>query len=150
MSMGDKEFKAELRKLNQELQKENAERVNRIREHKRQQIIDAHIAFKEKNEKKKKASLLYDCYLRKQAVNENEARELAYKLMEKLTKTDPSKITEREKLVKTLTDLNEKLKLGMELKFPVRKKKPENEDEENEENNEKKDEVVRKSQRKAY
>ena len=120
----------ELYKINKEQQIENEARVNRIKEHKRNQIIETHIELQTKNEKKKRDQQYYDCLRRKQTVEKHMAKSKVYELLDKLMRTDPSKTRERKELISKLNEWNEKYKLGMNLNIPVRKKveREENED----------------------
>ena len=80
--------------------------MSRIKEHKRKQIIDSHLELQAKNEKKKRDQQLYDCRLRKQAIERNEAKANVYKLLDKLMRTDLSKSNERAALIQKLQQWN--------------------------------------------
>ena len=129
MSLQDKEYFKELKRLNQELQQENAVRVHRIKEHKRAQIIESHIATQEKNAQKKHALELYDCYMRRQAVLDHKMKQATFEVLGKLMKADPYKNEQRNYLVNALRMLNQQFGLQMPLTMPTTTKHKDPEDE---------------------
>ena len=120
--MGEKEFRKELQRLNQELQQENAKRMQRMLEHKRKQILENHVVAKAKTLQKKNARQLYDCMVRKQAVDDHVTKDETLKMLGELMKADPYKLNQRSMLVNSLHELNNKLGLNMPLRMPEKKK----------------------------
>ena len=112
------QFNQEKLKLNEKLQKENEIRTNRMKEYKRKQILMSHLIINEKNAKNKKNLMLYNSYLRKSAIDKNDAKNKVYKLLEELTKIDPRKTNERDLLIKKLNELNDKFDLKINLNIP--------------------------------
>ena len=105
--MDDKDFNREMRKINTKMQEDKLVRMERIRKHQRQQILEEEMNIKEKNYKKKKDKEIRDCYLRKQAVKRNEMKGTTYKLIEKFAKCDTHNDSERKLLMERMKEWNE-------------------------------------------
>lgn len=108
-----------------ELQQQNAVRLAKLKEFKRNKIIEADLILKEKNTQKKNALQLYDSLVRNQAISNNKAKEITSQALNKLMKTDPLKILENENLMYSMRELNENFHLGLTLDLPA--KEPTNE-----------------------
>lgn len=122
----NKNFAKELRKLNMELQQENSIRINKIKEYKRNQIIEADLAIKEKLKQKKIEQLLHDSNKRKQAVAENTTKKAQTDLLLQEVKKNSFQENKKDLLVSKLRQINLKYHLGVSLDLPLHKKKREN------------------------
>ncbi len=104
--------------LNSDFQQENRLRVERIREHKRMQVLQSQQALREKNQRKSNSFRTFDCNFRKQTVLNQMAREETLKAFNKMVKIYPYQQDQRQKMATTLQELNMKLDLGLRLEFP--------------------------------
>ena len=100
------------------MHEENEIRENKIKEHKRNLILESHENLKAMYEKKKKDIELHSNNLRKQSISKNESKNKLYKQLNKIIKENSIKEYENGTLMATLKDLNEKYKLKLDFRIP--------------------------------
>ena len=108
-----------MKKMNEALQRENLQRVNKVQTHKREKILDAHLQITQRNAQQKTERVVHDCMLRTQSILEREAKEHANHLVSQLLKVDAYNKSQRHKLMHTLRSLNCNLDLGLDLNLPL-------------------------------
>lgn len=108
-----------MRRLNQELQQENGVRTNRIKEYNRKKILENHLALQEKLQQKKNEQQLHISSIKKQAIDDHRAKLSRYQSLSKIMKADPYKEEQLKELQSTMLLLNEKLKLGMNIRSTI-------------------------------
>ena len=108
----------ELTKLNGNLQKENTERITKVKEYKRNSIWDNHRTLEEKNKQKNTFSQTQQCAVRTSSIYSRKGKEHTYQFINLMMMADPNKETQREKLIEALQLINNKLGFGLKLRLP--------------------------------
>jgi len=103
--------------LRQELQRDNYTRIQRIEEYKRQKVLNKHLALQERlNQRKQSINSVQDCAINKK-LSEQEASKFVTKLLDKMKTANPNDQDQRERLMKTMSNLNTKYDLGLTLNY---------------------------------
>lgn len=118
MSLESRKFWKQCTNLNKNIQLENKVRIDNAEDFKKRTIWNSHSNLQEKNEKKNTNYRLNQCNVRTQSIYERKRKEHTYDFLNSLMKADPNKKEQREKLMKSLHDLNSIMEFGLDLKFP--------------------------------
>ena len=108
----------EMENLNTEFQKENQLKLDKMKEHKRKQILELHQAWKIANNKKYTALQQYSTQIRKQAIISNKNKGEILDNFRTMIKGNTLSERQRDKMASTLQQLNTQLDLGLKLAFP--------------------------------
>jgi histidinol phosphatase-like enzyme len=111
------DYNKEKELLRQKVQQENYIRIQRMREYRRQTILNKHLTLQERlNQKKRNIHLVQDCAINKN-LSEQEASKLVTKLLDRMKTSNPNDQDQRECLMKTMSDLNTKYNLGLTFNY---------------------------------
>lgn len=92
-------------------------RILRMNEYKRQKILNKHLALQEKiNQRKQNVNMVQNYAINKN-LSDQEASNLVIKLLDKMKVDDPNNPGQRERLMKTMSDLNTKYDLKLTLNY---------------------------------
>ena len=109
--------------LHQEWQNKNYQRVLKMNEYKRQKILEKHQKLQSKmTQRKCNINSVQDCAIKKD-LSEKESEKIIMELLKKMKMSDPYKPDQRRKLMKTMTELNKKFGLDLDLSPKKSKKK---------------------------
>lgn len=106
------------KEMHKNIQLENKKRIDNAKDHKKNTIWNTHKSMQDKNEKKSNNSRINQCNVRALSISERKGKEKTYQFLNGLMKADPNINEQREKLIKALYYLNQKINSGADLKIP--------------------------------
>ncbi len=112
-----KQYWREMERLNAMIRQENVQRINLLAEHRRRRVLEAHLSMDQKNARQADTTLMKQCALRTQRIEERCARERTYGLLRRVADVDPLKSeSEKARVARVIRALDSQFKLGLRLK----------------------------------